>query len=293
MKRGKKYPVVDRRGVSNTQIYVAITDFTTGEFRKLTTFTDSDGHFRFDIATSYHWYKKYRYFMKAIHVYIPNELNEIKFIFINPWDNSLNLGIPNMFPYHVPSNCLDKTDMETQIFQTLLEEKDSAKIKKLIKDDEKYREVVKKLFCYDTTLQTIEDRNLKQYPVFPRRRTAAVLKLDKLLDLSDLFVQYKTGLNQQRYMQHFLNERAEFVEETYKEIDFILYISDTIETRPRPVTFSYINFPKEYVSIDLKETNPLQRYLKYHIPIDLNIKVVRRDIGEHDERPIKDGIYVL
>ena len=276
--------VGQNRPIPRYSIDALITDFTTGEVRKVTiSDVDNNGNFSFNIYTKQHWYKKQRYFLKMIQFYINGKMNVTKFITINPWDYGWTHSFQATSDNGQRITCFDPTDnTEKKHLTELLNTDNESQLQTLLRQEGgDYAKVVNKLFCYNKTLQEFYDVN-----------TNAPYSDYNLLNLPDLFIGLKRVLtvNSQKWITD--QQRRD---PNISIIDSVLNQFHSVAHDPPTSMFIHLlrsitTYP-EYV-VD----NSLNRHLKYNMSFKLTPRVVRyEDLtrGQQVKGPLRDGIYVL
>ena len=265
----------------NWSLDVTITDFTTGEVRNTLAISSNVGRFGFSIFTNQHWYKNQRYFLKMVHFSANNQsqdnedfINITKFIAINPWSYTQTHGFEITKDNAIPVTCLNETEEEKHFLQRLLDEEDNDKVRDLL-DYEHYEQVVKKLFCYDESLQRFYDVNTHDYD--------NIVKTDiySILTFKELFLNFKEALKDD--ITEWVNNQQDVTSADYI---FSLFQSAT-KTPPPEMHIQSLR----YYTIRRGRTNGTG-YLEYDISFKVMAKSVE-GINTQFNEPLRDGIYVL
>ena len=272
--------------VPNYPLVLTITDFTTGEVRKTLAITSNTGRFGFHIFTNQHWYKNQRYFLKMVHFsensQSPGEdsINITKFIGINPWSYTQTHGFEITKNNFLPATCLNGTETEKQFLQQLLDEEDNDKVRDLL-GYEHYEQVVKKLFCYNESLQKFYEVNTHDYD------NSVNSSVYSVLTLKELFLNFREALKDD--ITEWVNNQLD-VETSSADYIFSLFQSATKTPTPEMHIQSL-----RYYTIRRGRTNDTG-YLEYDISFKLTPRVVLYDDltrGQQVRVPLRDGIYVL
>ena len=272
------------RPIPRYSIDALITDFTTGEVRKVTiSDVDNNGNFSFNIYTKQHWYKKQRYFLKMIQFYINGKMNVTKFITINPWDYGWTHSFQATSDNGQRITCFDPTDItEKKHLTELLNTDNESQLQTLLRQEGgDYAKVVNKLFCYNKTLQEFYDVN-----------TNAPYSDYNLLNLPDLFIGLKRVLtvNSQKWIrdQQRRDPNISIIDSVFNQFHSVAH---------DPPTSMFIHLLRSITTYpEYVVDNSLNRHLKYNMSFKLTPRVVRyEDLtrGQQVKGPLRDGIYVL
>ena len=279
--------------LSEHEIDVEITDFTTGEVFKDSVPTDNSGLFSFNIFTKQHWYKRQRYFLKQVKLSWGYHMNITKLVIINPWDYGFTHGFELTGNKNNRVTCLKNQQEEkqhlTEWFNQVREwkkkyftqtQRDQNPFKVFLKQKldkntlDKQIKTIKNLFCYKESL-----RKLNVSFSSSRDRPKEI----KHLGVFDLFVRFERSLSQMDLAEG--QTLTDLVDETF---------STSMDTPAPALHIHLLRSITTYPTYTVDSA--LQRHLKYNMSFKVTPRVVRHDDlarGQQNKGPIRDGVYVF